>query len=62
MSDSGSFTRSSSRHGDKLKQADNVSMDSLAKSLRDTETKLLAQHQGRSVDFHVVVKKTANRS
>ncbi len=40
----------------KLNQTDNVSLDSLARSLRDTESKLLTQHRGRSVDFHVVVK------
>ncbi|HEX7669795.1 MAG TPA: MXAN_5187 C-terminal domain-containing protein, partial [Polyangiaceae bacterium] len=40
----------------KLNQGDNVSMDSLAKSLRETEKKLRAQHAGRSVDFQIVVK------
>lgn len=39
-----------------LNQGDNVSMDSLAKSLRETEKKLRAQHAGRSVDFQIVVK------
>jgi hypothetical protein len=33
-----------------------VSIDSLAKSLRETETKLKGQHGGRSVDFQVVIK------
>jgi hypothetical protein len=33
-----------------------VSLDALAKSLRDTETKLKGQHGGRSVDFQVVIK------
>lgn len=33
-----------------------VSIDSLAKSLRETETKLKTQHGGRSVDFQVVIK------
>jgi hypothetical protein len=40
----------------RLNQSGDLSLDSLAKSLRDTETKLLAQHGGRSVDFQVVVK------
>lgn len=39
-----------------LNQGDNVSMDSLARSLRETEKKLRAQHVGRSVDFQIVVK------
>jgi hypothetical protein len=39
-----------------LNQSSNLSVDSLAKSLRDTETKLRAQHGGRSVDFQVVIK------
>jgi hypothetical protein len=39
-----------------LNQGENVSMDSLAKSLRDTEAKLRSQHQGRSIDFQIVVK------
>jgi hypothetical protein len=33
-----------------------VSVDSLAKTLRDTETKLRSQHGGKSVDFQVVIK------
>jgi hypothetical protein len=40
----------------KLNQGENVSMDSLAKSLRDTESKLRSQHQGRSIDFQIVLK------
>jgi hypothetical protein len=39
-----------------LNQGDNVSMDSLGRSLRETEKKLRAQHGGRSVDFQIVVK------
>jgi hypothetical protein len=39
-----------------LNQGDAVSVDSLAKSLRDAEKKLRAQHQGKNVDFQVVVK------
>jgi hypothetical protein len=31
-------------------------VDTLAKSLRETEAKLKAQHGGRSVDFQVVIK------
>jgi hypothetical protein len=31
-------------------------VDSLAKSLRETEAKLRAQHGGRAVDFQVVIK------
>jgi hypothetical protein len=33
-----------------------VSIDSLAKSLRETESKLKSQHGGRAVDFQVVIK------
>lgn len=40
----------------KLQQTDQVSLDSLAKTLRDTEQRLKTQHQGRSVDFQVVVR------
>jgi hypothetical protein len=40
----------------KLNQADNVSIDSFARSLRETESKLRAQHKVSSVDFQVVVK------
>jgi hypothetical protein len=40
----------------KLNAPNNVSLDSLARSLRDTEQKLRAEHGGRAVDFQVVVK------
>jgi hypothetical protein len=40
----------------KLNQGEAVSLASLEKSLRETEKRLREQHQGRSVDFHVVVK------
>ena len=40
----------------KLNLDSSLSYDSLSKSLRDTERKLRAEHQGRSVDFQVVVK------
>jgi len=40
----------------KLNQVEGVSLESLAKSLRQTEAKLQAQHAGRAVDFQVVVK------
>ncbi|HVW24767.1 MAG TPA: MXAN_5187 C-terminal domain-containing protein [Polyangiaceae bacterium] len=39
-----------------LNQASAVSIDSLAKSLRETESKLKSQHGGRAVDFQVVIK------
>jgi glutamate mutase epsilon subunit len=39
-----------------LNQGDAVSLDALARTLRETERKLRAQHQGRSVDFQIVVK------
>ena len=39
-----------------LKQADTVSLDALSKSLRESEKKIRAQHPGRSIDFHIVVK------
>ncbi len=38
------------------KEAGQVSLEGLTKSLRATEEKLRAQHQGRKVDFDVVVK------
>jgi hypothetical protein len=38
------------------KQTDAVSLDALGKSLRESATRIQAQHPGRSVDFHVVVK------
>jgi hypothetical protein len=40
----------------KLNLESNLSLETLSKSLRDTERKLRAEHQGRSVDFQVVVK------
>jgi electron transfer flavoprotein alpha/beta subunit len=39
-----------------LNQADAVSLDALSKSLRESEKRISAQHPGRTVDFHVVVK------
>lgn len=39
-----------------LNQNASLSVDSLAKTLRDTETKLRSQHGGKSVDFQVVIK------
>jgi len=39
-----------------LNQNPSVSVDSLAKTLRETETKLRSQHGGKSVDFQVVIK------
>jgi hypothetical protein len=38
------------------RQTDAVSLDALAKSLRESEKRILAQHPGRTVDFHVVLK------
>jgi hypothetical protein len=38
------------------KQTDAVSLDVLSKSLRESEKRIQAQHPGRNVDFHVVVK------
>jgi len=40
----------------RLNQSDSVSLDSLARSLRESEKKIRAQHPGRTVDFHVVLK------
>jgi hypothetical protein len=40
----------------KLNQSNAVSVDSLARSLRETEQKLRAQHAGRTIDFQIVVK------
>jgi hypothetical protein len=40
----------------KLNVTSTISVDSLAKSLRETEAKLRAQHGGRAVDFQVVIK------
>lgn len=39
-----------------LNQADAVSLEALSKSLRESEKRIQAQHPGRSVDFHVIVK------
>ena len=39
-----------------LNQNSSVSVDALAKTLRETETKLRSQHGGKSVDFQVVIK------
>jgi hypothetical protein len=33
-----------------------LSVDSLAKTLRDSEAKLRSQHAGKAVDFQVVIK------
>lgn len=33
-----------------------VSLDSLARSLRETENKLRAQHKNRKIDFEVVIR------
>jgi hypothetical protein len=38
------------------KQTDAVSLDALSRSLRESEKRIQAQHPGRSVDFHVVMK------
>jgi hypothetical protein len=38
------------------REAGQVSLESLTKTLRDTESKLRAQHQGRKIDFEVVVR------
>jgi hypothetical protein len=40
----------------RLNQPGKVSVESLASSLRDTESKLKKQYAGKDVDFHVVVK------
>lgn len=37
-------------------QTDAVSLDALSKSLRESEKRIQAQHPGRNVDFHVVMK------
>jgi hypothetical protein len=37
-------------------QTDAVSLDALSRSLRESEKRIQAQHPGRTVDFHVVVK------
>jgi hypothetical protein len=38
------------------KETGQVSLENLAKTLRDTESKLRAQYKGRKIDFEVVVK------
>jgi hypothetical protein len=38
------------------KESGQVSLENLAKTLRDTENKLRAQYKGRKIDFEVVVK------
>ena len=38
------------------KQSDAVSLEALSRSLRESEKRIQAQHPGRNVDFHVVVK------
>jgi len=40
----------------RLQQPGKVSMEALASSLRDTETKLRKQYADKNIDFHVVVK------
>jgi hypothetical protein len=40
----------------RLNQPGKVSVDALASSLRDTESKLRKQYAGKDVNFHVVVK------
>jgi hypothetical protein len=40
----------------KLNQPNLVSVHSLAKTLRETEQRLRAQHAGRTIDFQIVVK------
>jgi len=44
------------QHASAQQSSSSVSIDSLAKSLRDTESKLKGQHGGKSVDFQVVIK------
>ena len=39
-----------------LNQGATLSVDSLAKTLRDTEAKLRSQHAGKAVDFQIVIK------
>lgn len=39
-----------------LKQGDGVSLDSLARTLRDAEQKLRTQHQGGTIDFQVSIR------
>lgn len=40
----------------KQTNASSVSLDKLARSIRETERKLREQHQGRTVDFDVTIK------
>ena len=40
----------------RLNQPGKVSVDALASSLRETESKLRKEHAGKDIDFHVVVK------
>ena len=40
----------------RLNQPGKVSVETLASSLRETESKLRKEHAGKDVDFHVVVK------
>jgi hypothetical protein len=37
-------------------KASPVSLEKLAQNLRETEAKLRAQHQGKRIDFDVIVK------
>ena len=39
-----------------MNQPGKVSVDALASSLRETESKLRKEHAGKDIDFHVVVK------
>ena len=40
----------------RLKQPGKVSVEALASSLRETESKLRKQYADKDIDFHVVVK------
>lgn len=40
----------------RLNQPGKVSVDTLASSLRETESKLRKEHADKNIDFHVVVK------
>jgi hypothetical protein len=40
----------------RLNQPGKVSVETLASSLRETESKLRKEHAGKDIDFHVVVK------
>lgn len=37
-------------------EAGHVSLEGLAKTLRDTESKLRAEHKNRKIDFDVVIR------